>query len=266
MRHTTLNRSLLLFILLLGAPSVLVAETFSFITQPILPAKKVKTAYAPLIAYLNEKTGHTFRLETVPNFLSYWQEMKKGRYDIIMDAAHLTDYRAQKMGYRPIVKVLDVVSFTLVTGEDVFVFEPSELVGKRIASLASPSRGALTLDVFFDNPVRQPVLLEVTDAQDAIDRVLDKRAHGAIIPTPLLGANPQLNIVTTEEQWPHMALSVSENMPEDVVTAVRNALLEASGSPEGQAMLEQINFPGFEAADSSLYQGYSDILKGFWGY
>ncbi len=266
MKHTPINRSLLLFMLLLGLSAASFAETYSFIVQPILPAKKTKTAYAPLIAYLSEKTGHTFELEAAPNFLSYWQEMKKGQYDVIMDAAHLTDYRTQKMGYRPIAKVLDVVSFTLVTGEDIFAFEPSELVGKRIASLASPSRGALTLDTFFDNPLRRPVLLEVTNAQEAIDKVLDKSAHGAIIPTPLVGANPQLNIVSTEEQWPHMAFSVSPNISEDTVAAIRSALLEASGSPEGQTMLEQLNLPGFEAADASLYQGYSDILKNFWGY
>ncbi len=266
MRHTPVSLSLLLFILLLGLSSASAAGTYSFIIQPILPAKKTEVAYAPLIAYLNEKTGHTFELETASNFLSYWQEMKKGKYDVVVDAAHLTDYRAQKMGYRPTAKVLNVVSFTLVTGEDVFAFEPSELVGKRIASLASPSRGALTLDAFFDNPVRQPILLEVTNAQEAIDKVLNKSAHGAIIPTPLAGANPQLNIVTTEEQWPHMALSVSPDVPEDVATALQTALLEASNSPKGQTMLEQINLPGFEKADSNLYRGYSDILKSFWGY
>ena len=39
------------------------------------------------------------------------------------------------------------------------------LVGKPVASLASPSRGALVIEQLFNHPIRQPLLIEVTDAQ-----------------------------------------------------------------------------------------------------
>ena len=250
---------------LFAAPMSAPADTYTLAIQPLLPAKQTESHYAPLARYLTDKTGHTIALMAAPNFLSYWQEMRKGRYDLVMDAAHLTDFRAQNMNYRVLAKVLDVVSFTLVTGEDTLVFEPGELVGKRVASLAAPSRGALTLDSFFDNPMRRPIMVEVTDTRDAIDRVLDNQAQGAIIPTPLVGANPQLNVVFTQEQWPHMGFSASPQVPEEVAVAVQAALIGAIYSDEGQAVLQQINFPGFEKADAQTYAGYSDILKGFWG-
>ncbi len=266
MKHTPISRTLIATILLLGLSGATIAAPYTFIIQPILPASDTEAAYTPLIDYLQDRTGQSLSLQTTPNFISYWQEMSKGQYDIVMDAAHLTDYRIQKMDYSVIAKVAGVVSFTLVTGEDTLAFEPSELIGKRIASLVSPSRGGLILDTFFDNPMRQPRLIEATDAQNAISKVLDKSVHGAVIPTPLVGANPGLNVVATEEQWPHMAISVSPDVPEDVVTALRTALIEAANLPEGQQMLQQINLPGFEEADSGLYQGYSDMLKNFWGY
>lgn len=259
-------RLLLAAALFFGGTASAVADTFTVGVQPILPAKATQAAYTPLMKYLEQKTGHKYQLVTAPNFLSYWQEMKKGKYQITLDAAHLADYRSQKMGYKVIAKVLDVVSFTLVTGEDVFAFEPSELVGKRIASLASPSRGALTLDTFFTNPIRQPILIEVTNAQDAVQKVLDKKADGAIIPTPLVGGFPQLNVVATQEQWPHMAISTSGDISTDVTASIQTALIDAANNPEGQKMLETINFPGFEKADADIYKGYSDILKGFWGF
>ncbi len=266
MTYRPAYRLLLAAALLFGGTANSVADTFSVAVQPILPPKATKAAYTPLMNYLGKKTGHKFELVTSPNFLSYWQEMKKGKYHMILDAAHLADYRAQKMGYKVLAKVLDVVSFTLVTGEDVFAFEPEELVGKRIASLASPSRGALTLDEFFKNPIRQPILVEVTNAQDAVQKVLDKKADGAIIPTPLLGGFPDLNVVATQDQWPHMAISVSQDIPADAATSIQTALIEAANDPQGQKMLEAVNFPGFEKADATVYAGYSDILKGFWGF
>jgi len=31
-------------------------------------------------------------------------------------------------------------------------------------------------------------------------------------------------------------------------------------------MLKAINFPGFEAANAKLYNGYAQLLDGVWGY
>lgn len=242
------------------------AEKFTLVVQPILPATKTAEAYKPLADYLSKNTGHQFDLVTSPNFLAYWQDIKKGQFDFVLDAAHLTDYRIKKLGYTPLAKVLDVVSFSLVTGPDVLVFEASELVGKPVASLASPSRGALIIEQLFTHPIRQPILVEVTNAQDAIKKVLDGSASGAVIPSPLVGANPGLNVVSTTEQWPHMALSASKKVPADVASKVAQAMTGAANSAEGQAMLSAINLPGFEKATPDLYNGYAEILKSAWGY
>lgn len=260
------RRIVLAVFLIAGVSTNTLADTYSFIVQPFLTSAETKKVYAPLAKYLSEATGHTIQLKTSPNFLAYWQTMKKGGYDLVLDAAHLTDYRAAKMNYKVLAKVLDVVSLSLVTGEDVFIFEPGELVGKRIASLASPSRGALVLDEFFPNPIRQPILVEVTNAQEAVQKVLDKKASGAIIPSPLVGGFPQLNLVKTTDQWPHIALSASSKVPAEVAKKIQDAMVNASKTPEGQKMLEEVNLPGFELADAKRYKGFSDLLKGVWGY
>lgn len=262
--HT--KRCLMALAFLLGYSSAVSADTFTLIVQPILPAAETAKAYAPLATYLSKQTGHTIELKTSPNFLAYWQDIKKGQFDFVMDGAHLTDYRIKKLGYTPLAKVLDVVSFSLVTGPNVLVFEASELVGKPVASLASPSRGALIIEQLFTHPIRQPVLVEVRDAQEAVRKVLNGEAIGAVIPTPLVGAFAGLNVVSTTEQWPHVAISASRSVPQDVAQKVSSAMLSAANTPEGQAMLAAINFPGFEKATAEQYAGYSDILKSAWGY
>ena len=243
------------------------AGEYNFVVQPILPPEQTKKAFLPLTEYLSRQTGHKIKLITSLNFLSYWETMKRNtQYDLILDAAHLTDYRIKRMGYKVLAKRADAVSYTLVTGEDADILEPEELIGKSIASIGSPSLGMLRVEEMFPNPLRQPVIVEVDNSVDSIKKVLDGKAVGAMVPTPLVGAYPDLITITTTEQVPHTAISASSSVPQDVQKAIRKALINASKTEEGLKMLEAINFPSFETASSEQYQGYESLLEGVWGY
>lgn len=251
---------------LLASPLARPAE-YTLVVQPVLPKDDLIRAYTPLAQYLSRQTGEQIRLVTAPNFVSYWERCKQpGTYDLVLDAAHLTAFRMERMGYEPLAKLPDVVSFSLVTGPDTLIFDADELVGKKLATLGSPSLGAVSLGQLFPNPMRQPVLVEVDDSTVAVQKVLSGEVVAAMIPTPLVQANPGLNTVTTTEQVPHMALSAGPDVPPAVKARIRQALVEAGGSPDGQAMLRQVNLPGFEPASPQQYQGYSELLEGVWGY
>ena len=243
------------------------AGEYNFVVQPILPPEQTKNAFLPLTDYLSKQTGHKIKLITSINFLSYWETMKKNkRYDLILDAAHLTDYRIKRMGYNVLAKRADAVSYTLVTGENADVLDPEELIGKSIASIGSPSLGMLRVEEMFPNPLRQPVIVEVNNSTDMIKKVLDGKAVGAMVPTPLVGQYPELIIITITEQVPHTAISASASVPKDVQNAIRKALLDASNTEAGLEMLSAINFPSFETASNKQYQGYESLLEGVWGY
>lgn len=243
------------------------AGEYTFVVQPILPAEQTKEAFLPLTQYLSRQTGHDIKLVTSINFLSYWETMKKNtQYDLVLDAAHLTAYRVKRMGYNVLAKRADAVSYTLVTGENADILEPEELIGKSIASIGSPSLGMLRVEEMFPNPLRQPVIIEVNNSVDSIKKVIEGKAVGAMVPTPLVGQYPQLITVTTTEQVPHTAISASSSVPADVQNAIRKALLDASKTEAGQQMLSAINFPSFEAATNEQYNGYESLLEGVWGY
>lgn len=243
------------------------AGEYNFVVQPILPPEQTKSAFQPLTEYLSKQTGHKIHLITAINFLSYWETMKKNtQYDLILDAAHLTDYRVKRMGYNVLAKRADAVSYTLVTTEKGAVLDAEELIGKSIASIASPSLGMLRVEEMFPNPLRQPVIVEVDNSDDMIKKVLSGKAAAAMVPTPLVGRYPELISVTTTAQVPHTAISASTNVPKDVQDALRKALLNASNTEEGKKMLEAINFPSFEKATNKQYAGYESLLEGVWGY
>jgi ABC-type phosphate/phosphonate transport system substrate-binding protein len=146
------------------------------------------------------------------------------------------------------------------------VLDPDELIGKTVATIGSPSLGAVRLEEMYPNPLRQPVIMETNNSTEAIERVINKKADAAIVPTPLVGRYPSLVTVTTTTQVPHIAISASNRVDQQTQQKISDALVNASKTAEGQAMLEAINFPGFEKANAKTYTGYASLLEGVWGY
>ena len=243
------------------------AEKYNLSVQPVLPAKQIELNYQPLAKYLSEKTGHEFVVTPYRDFLSYWVKMKRGKdMHFILDAAHFTDFRNQRKGYKTLAKFPNTVSFTVVTSEDNFVFDMEELISKRIATMPSPSLGAVRLNEMFPNPVRLPFFIQVSNSVDAVNKVLDGSVDAAIIPSPLVNNFDNLNSVISTDPVPHMALSASPEVPEAVRLAVKKALLEASGTAEGKQMLSDMNIEEFQDADQDVYAGYAELLEGVFGY
>lgn len=261
-------KNLLIYTLILCSFSVnAIAAKYSLAIQPVLPAKQIEKNYLPLAQYLSKKTGHTFTITSYRDFLSYWIKMKRGKdMDFVLDAAHFTDFRIKRKGYRAIVKLPDTVSFTVVTGEDNFVFDMEELISKRIATMPSPGLGAVRLNSMFPNPVRLPFFIQASDSIDAVNKVLDGSVDAAIIPSPLVNNFDSLNSVISTDPVPHMALSASPDVPDDVVQSVKKALLDAPNTVEGKKMLAEMNFEPFQDANQEMYAGYAKLLDGVFGY
>lgn len=243
------------------------AKDLRFLIQPIQSPEHTKKFYRPLAEYLSHATGMTVKIIAVSNFQAYWEIMKRAKdYDLIMDAAHFTDYRLKHLGFSLLAKVPDVVSYTVVTDEKNFVLEPRELIGKTIATMSSPSLGGIRLAELFPNPMRQPIIIETSNSEEAIKKVHAGTAVAAIVPTPLLNNLSGLNTVFITEQVPHVAVSASPSVNEPMRDAIKKALLNANKTSEGKEMLNAIQFAGFENANEKLYDGYAHLLESVWGY
>ncbi|MFV1993259.1 MAG: phosphate/phosphite/phosphonate ABC transporter substrate-binding protein [Acidiferrobacterales bacterium] len=239
--------------------------------QPVLSEAKTKKAFKPLAEYLSKVTGKQVVVKTMPNFMAYWDTVRRpDSYDLILDAAHFTDYRREKYGYKILAKIPDSVSYSLIVLAENFIFDPSELIGKRIATLGAPSIGAARLDALFPNPMRQPIIVEVANADKGIKLLLDKNVFAAIIPTPLvsrtMAEGKDISVVMVTEPAPHIALSASPKMDANTVAIIRKAIIAANKSPAGKIMLKEIGFPQFDPANAKIYSGQSKLLEKYWGY
>jgi len=243
------------------------AESLRLVVQPIMAPAKTAQAYQPLAEYLSQATGQDIELVTARNFFTFWESMKKeDTYDLVLSAAHLTDYLTERMDYQPLARLPDRVSFSLVTGPNTLIFSPEELIGQKVATMGSPSMGAVKLAELFPNPLRQPVISEAPNSQAAIEKLQSGMAVAAIIPSPLVKLYPDLNTVKTTELTPHMCITASSKVPSDVQKRLSKALTQAAKTPKGQSMLKALNLPGFEAASTKQYRGYAQLLEGVWGY
>jgi len=251
---------------MLSQPAI--AATLDFAIQPILSEEETRKSFMPLADFIAKVTGDEVKIHTARDFPEYWVNQKKNNpYEVMMDNAFFTDYRNEKENWVSIAKIPGLVSYTLIVTADNAVFDTSELVGQPIASLMPPAPSGIFLGQMFRNPLRQPFITPTNSAEESLQKLLDGEVIGAIIPTPLVNLALQdgkdLVVVKTSVQIPHVAISVSPNVPEATRDKLRTALLEADKNEEGKAMLKKLGFSNFEPADPSGYAGLMQYLIDF---
>ncbi|MBI3571282.1 MAG: PhnD/SsuA/transferrin family substrate-binding protein [Gammaproteobacteria bacterium] len=242
-----------------------------FIIQPILNEEQTQRAYQPLADYLGKIAGKRVVIRTLPNFVAYWEVMRLSNgYDLVLDAAHFTDYRAKKLGFKVLAKIPDTVSLSLIVGAGALVIDPIELIGKTVATTGAPSVGAARLNAMYPNPVRQPVIVDSGTAEEALQMVLKNKVQAAMVPTPLVSQQMAqgggISVVVTTDPIPHIALSAAPRLNADVREKIRAALVNAPNTEDGKKMLKGINFERFDPANEQIYTGQGTLLKEYWGY
>lgn len=257
---------LFVFLALLLSANTSKADDLSLAVNLGLSPKQAAMRYQPLIRYLSQVTGQQVQLKAYASSLAHWEKMRHDGYDLVLDNPAFTAYRAAKMDYTVIAKLPDVISFTLVTNVDEMVFEPDELIGRRVASQPSPSITALRLDEIYSNPMRQPNMMNVPTHAEALELVVKGRAAAAMVPTGMIAGYDNLNPIYTTAQIPAPGFSASAKLAPEMREKIRQALLDAPNSEAGRAMLEALNVPSFEPASNAAYSGLEKMLAGLYGY
>lgn len=235
--------------------------------QPALTPGATLAAYQPLANYLSRHTGIKVKVVVSENFQAYWNTLlRNDQHDLALDAAHFAGYRILKLGYRPLAKINDTVGFSMVTNEEVLLFDVSELIGKSVAAVPSPSLAGVRLAELFNNPMRQPQIVPTTNFPEALAKVSNKQAIAALVPTSLVSGNASVNTVMTTETSPHSAFTVSSRVDAETSRKIQLALLQADKTEKGKKMLEAIRVSGFEAVTRDSYVKSARLLESVWGY
>lgn len=254
---------LLIFVLL--PKTALSQAPLRLVIQPIQSEQKTREIFQPLADYMEFLTGQQVELITYPNYISYWSETQKpGSYDIAFDAAHFIDFRDKNLDFTVLAKQPGIISISLIVPEDALIFEPEELIGKKIATPGPPSIAAVRIDQLFENPIRLPTIIEGTDSGQIMSMLLAGEVDAAMLPTPLVSAQMAaeggVSLVLTTDSTPGMGISVAPTVTSDVREKLVKGLIEAEKTPEGKKMLEGTKLNPFEKTTNQEYFGFSELL------
>ena len=262
--------ALLVFGLALGTARAEVGELVLGVA-PLLSETETRAQFQPLCDYLAAVARLPCRVGTRPNFITYWENVRQGKdFNLILDEAHFTDYRAQKMKFTVLAKIPNTVTYSLIIPRAAKLSDPARLAGRRIATLGIPSMGAAQLNGLFTKPSKQPILVEVDNAAEGFALLRDGKVAAAILPTPLVREEivrgAPFRVLLSTAPLPHMGFSSAPEINPELRQRLRQALLDAHKSDAGRAMLASIGLERFDPANATVYSGQGRLLKEYWGY
>lgn len=244
------------------------AAEFSFAVEPSFPPDRAAEIYQPLLDYLGNATGHTFRLATSRNYHFYWRDMRaNAAVDFSFDEPHFADYRIQRHGFEPLARTAEPTVYAVLAQPDYADRGLAGLVGYRVVSMPSPSLGFVLLARMYRNPLAQPeIKSEASSWREGVEIVFAGEGEGAVVPVRIAEMYPNLVEVQRTEPLPGAAVLAGPEVAPEVKDAVRTALLALHEDESLYEVLVEIGATQFEAATPAEYAGAQDLLRGVFGY
>jgi len=230
------------------------------------PAKE-KEIYEPIAELLSKTIGKKVTFRYSDNWLSYSKDMIQGSYDLVFDGPHFNGWREDKLGHVPLIKINEDFIFALITkAENQRITEVKNLAGRTICAHAPPNLGTLLLYSQFDNPVRQPVIIEIQGWDNAYKGLIDGKCEATIVPLKNLakfdaGEKKATKIIYKSRTMPNQALSAGPRITPAMQAKIRQAMLSEEGKKATEKLREVYAIKEFVSASREEYAGLGRLLK-----
>lgn len=227
--------------------------------------------YQAIADFLTLATGAKFSYRNPGNWLSYQNEMRKGDYDLVFDGPHFVGWRARQIGHAPLLKLPQPLVWVVVTRADSPLKSIKELAGRRVCVHAPPNLGTLTLQSLFDNPARQPYLIEIKGWQAAYQGVAEGRCDATILPRDNLRKyDPDgrvAKVVHQHQPYPNQAFTAGPRITPQLRARIVAALMSEHGRQITAPLRERFG-QGADMVPASMdeYQEAALVLKTYWGF
>ena len=230
----------------------------------------IKT-YGPLADYLSKVTGEKIVYQSPANWGIYQAYMTMGQYDLVFDGPHFVSWRDAHLKHVPIAALAGTLSFVIIARQDdAHVRGLADLSGKGVCGHAPPNLATLTLYEQFQNPSRQPLLVETKGFDNAYQGLLAGKCSGTVLPTEVYrkldGQAKRARVLFDSRVYPNQALTAGPRVPEAVREQIKQALLSASGKVAARPIAESFGGSEFVSVTADDYKGYDGLLKNVWGF
>ena len=229
--------------------------------------------YGPLAEFMSKAIGRPVVFRYAGNWGVYQGLMQKGAYDLVFDGPHFNSWRVENARHNMLLKVPGEHVFVVVVKKDNDkIRELKQLAGRTLCAHAPPNLGTLTALNEFDNPARQPLIVNTDGWKNIYDGMLANKCVAATLPLKALekfekDGNQKTKIIFRGATLPDNALSAGPRVTPSEQEKIARALL----SPEGEKATAKLrgkyayNKP-FVAANNKEFAGLGTYLKNEWGY
>lgn len=240
-------------------------STWTFSAPPRGTFEEEQALYQPVVEYLSRVTGKKVAYKHSSNWLVYSRDMSLGQYDLVFDGPHFNGWRQSRLQHTPLLKLPDDFVFVVVSRkDDAKIKDIRQLAGRTVCAHAPPNLGTLTLLSRFDNPSRQPQIVETQGWKGAYDGLMEGKCAATVLPLKNLKKFDTANVTQILYQHrplPNQAISAGPQIPADMQKKITAALI----SPEGQAitrkLLDVYAAKSFVPAHAEEYVGLGALLK-----
>ena len=269
MQHIrNLNGAFALFALLSLIP---VRAELILSSAPRDTMEKEEEIYKPIADLLSKATGEKVTFRYGDNFLVYQSEMRKGNYDIVLDGPAFVGWRMAKLGHVPMVKFPgNLVFVTITKSTQDKIKSLKDLGGRTVCAFPPPNLATLTTLYEFDNPARQPMIIEVQNFQDAYKGVIKGKCVGGILQAKLYQDLDKeakaAKVLFTSKPLPNQAFSAGPRLTAEKRERAIQALLSPEGAAATQKLREVYKVQALLPATVEEFQGLGKLMRDVWGF
>lgn len=241
-----------------------------FTAPPRESPEQAQAIYGPIAEYLSQATGRRIVYQHPGTWGVYRSEMLRGNYDLVFDGPHFNAWRTERLAHNVLVKAPKAHEFVVIVRADQPFTRLAQMTGRTFCAHAPPNLGTLVLLSQFDNPSRQPMLINTQGWENIYQGVAAGQCAGAIIPTTMLkqlDTGKRMKILYRSQPLPNQAFSAGPRVPPQDQQRIAEALL----APQAQAPTARLRETfrigeRFAAASNREFAGAGSILKNEWGY
>jgi ABC-type phosphate/phosphonate transport system substrate-binding protein len=244
-----------------------------FSAPPRESVAEANRIYHPIAEYLSRVTGRRVVYRHPGNWMTYQAEMQRGAYDLVFDGPHFTSWRITNLRHNTLARFAEEHAFAVIVRKDnKEIGDVRQLAGKRVCAMNPPNLGTLALLEQFDNPARQPTLVNTIGWDNIYFSVVaDGKCVAGVVPIANLNKFDKpgnaSRVIFRTRTLPNQAFSAGPRVTREDQARIAQALTSAEGNDVTATLLATYGIEkGLVAANKSEYAGLDTYLKDTWGY
>lgn len=253
-------------------------KAYRFAVHPLNNPQKLDQLFTPMMNYVNRRVpGVRLELEASNSYAHFEDKLKARQVEFALPNPYHA-VLARQWGYKVMAKMGNDADFRgiFLVRKDSGIRRPKDLIGKVVCYPAPTALAAAMMPQLYLQKHGVDVNKDITNSyvgthESSIMNVyLGQSAAGATWPPPwrvFQKTHPkeaeQMMLVWQTESMIQNAVIARDDMPPEVVAAVRDALAHMHEDPEGRAILADLETPSMDTATDADYDQVARFLDEF---